>query len=293
MSSPFIINDKDFAGPRGLYLVQDGTRAYVINQYSGELSLVDLDPASPNFGGVRIIKEEIYGLTDVSVNQDETLAYLSREAGSRDPPRGQNVVTRLYLDSGEVVTVADQFEQPMNFLMSQDETKGYVVDSAQSGLYEIDLGNSIVTPIAIGLNDPFAVDIDDLNGFAYVVTKPPMAGVYPLGGLLRIFLRTGHVTSVVQDEYLNPTSISLAGEGRLAFITEYGQDGECDGTVSAINIDTRTEDFGKKIVLVSGLCGPHDVILNQEETMAYFVEVEGSRLGVVRINIGEILNPSP
>jgi hypothetical protein len=171
--------------------------------------------------------------------------------------------------------------------------KGYVVDLAQSGLYEIDLGNSIVTPIALGLDEPFAVDIDDLNGFAYVVTKPPTAGDYPLGGLLRIVLRTRHVTSVVQDEYLGPTSISLAGNGRLAFITEYGHEGECDGNISAINIDTGTADYGKKFVLVPGLCGPHDVILNQEETIAYFVEVEGSRLGAIRIDIGEILNPSP
>lgn len=292
-SSPFIINDTSFAGPRGLDLNQDETRAYVINQYSGELSLVDLDPASPNFGSVRVIKEEIYVLSDISVNQDETLAYLSREAGPRDPSQGQNVITQLIIDSGEVVTVADQFEQPMNFLLNQDETKGYVVDLARSGLYEVDLGNSIVTPIALGLEKPFAVDIDDLNGYAYVVTKPPTAGDYPLGGLLRIVLRTGHVTSIVQDEYLGPTSIALAGEGRLAFITEYGHEGECDGNLSAINIDVGTADYGKKFVLVPGLCGVHDVILNQEETMAYFVEVEGSRLGAIRIDVGAILPPSP
>ena len=292
-SSPFIINDTSFAGPRGLDLNQDGTRAYVINQYSGELSLVDLDPASPNFSSVRVIKEEIYVLSDISVNQDETLAFLSREAGPRDPPQGQNVITQLYIESGEVVTVADQFDQPMSFLLSQDEMKGYVVDLARSGLYEIDLGKSIVTPIALGLDEPFAVDIDDLNGFAYVVTKPPIAGAYPLGGLLRIVLRTGYVTSIIQDEYLSPTSITIAGDGRLAFITEYGNEGECDGNVSAINIDTGTADYGKKFVLVPGLCGPHDVTLNQEETMAYFVEVEGSRLGAIRIDIGEILNPSP
>ena len=170
VSSPFIINDTNFAGPRGLDLAQDETGAYIINEYSGELSLVDLDPASPNFGSVRVIKEDIYVLSDISVNQDETLAYLSREAGPRDPPQGQNVITKLYLESGEVVTVVDQFDQPSNFVLSQDESKGYVVDLARSGLYELDLGTSIVTPISTGLDEPFAVDVDEGEGYAYVLT---------------------------------------------------------------------------------------------------------------------------
>jgi hypothetical protein len=292
-SSPFIINDTSFDGPRGMDLNQDETLAYVINLYSGELSLVDLDPESPAFSSVRVIREEIYVLSDVTVNEDETLAYLSREAGPRDPPQGQNVITKLYMDSGEVVTVVDQFDHPTNFVLTQDESRAYVVDLARSGLYELDLGTSIVTPIATGLDEPFAVDIDYLNGYAYVVTKPPTTGDYPLGGLLRIVLGTKHVTSVVQDEYLGPTSIALAGEGRLAFITEYGHEGECDGNLSVVNIETGTVNYMKKFVLVPGLCGPHDVILNQEETMAYFVEVESSRLGAIQIDIDELLNPSP
>jgi DNA-binding beta-propeller fold protein YncE len=292
-NSPFIINDKGFEGARGLALNQDETGAYVINQYSGELSFVDLDPASPSFGGVRVIKEDIYVLNDIAISQDGTIAFLSREAGTRDPPQGQNVITRLYLETGQVVTVVDEFNHPTNIVLSQDEKISYVVDLEQAGFYKVDLGTSIVTPIAIGLDEPYAVDVDDQGTFAYVVTKPPKGGEYLLGGLLRIFLRNGNTTSIVQDEYLGPTSITLAAEGRLAFITEYGHEGKCDGNLSAINIDSSATDYGSKIVLVTGLCGPHDVKLNQEETLAYFVEVEGSRLSVVRVNIEEILHPSP
>jgi hypothetical protein len=292
-SLPFIINDKGFEGACGLVLIQDETGAYVINQYSGEISFVDLDPTSPSFGGARVIKEDIYVLNDIAISQDEAIVFLSREAGPRDPPRGQNVITRLYLATGEVITVVDQFDHPTNFLLSQDEKIGYVVDVEQAGFYEVDLGTGIVTPIAIGLDEPYAVDIDDRGTFAYVVTKPPRAGEYLLGGLLRISLRNGDATSIVEDEYLGPTSITLAAEGRLAFITEYGHEGVCDGNLSVINIDPSATDYGSKIVLVPGLCGPHDVVLNQEETLAYFVEVEGSRLGVIQINIEELLNPSP
>jgi DNA-binding beta-propeller fold protein YncE len=288
-SSPFIINDKGFDGACGIALTQDETDAYVINQYSGELSLVDLDPASPGFGGVR----EIYVLNDIAITQDGTIAFLSREAGSRDPPRGQNVITRLSIETGEVVTMADRFDHPTNFVLSQDEKIGYIVDLEQAGFYELDLGTSVVAPIATGLDEPYAVDVDDRGEFAYLVIKPPRVGEYLLGGLLRISLRNGHATSIVQNEYLGPTSITLAADGRLAFITEYGHEGKCDGTLSVINIDTTSMDYGSKIVLVPGLCGPHDVKLNQEETLAYFVEVEGSRLGVVKINIEEILMPLP
>ncbi|KPK92263.1 MAG: hypothetical protein AMJ88_11415 [Anaerolineae bacterium SM23_ 63] len=292
-SSPFIINDTHFDGPRGLVLGQDGTHAYIINQYSGELSQVDLDPASHNFSRVSVIKEEIYVLTDITISQDETLAYLSREAGPRDPPQGQNVITKLYLESGEVVTLVDQFDQPTNFVLNQDESRGYVVDLARSGFYVLDMGTSVVTPIATGLDEPYAVDVNEDEGYAYVVTKPPGAGDYRLGSLLRISLQTGRITSIAHEVFLGPTGITLAGEGRLAFITEYGHSGKCDGSLSVINIDSEAADHSNKLVLLPGLCGPHDVVLNQEETMAYFVEVEGSRLGAIQIDIGEMFSPSP
>jgi DNA-binding beta-propeller fold protein YncE len=292
VSSPFIINDKGFEGPRGIALNQDETEAYVINQYSGELSLVDLDPASPSFGGARVIKEEIYVLTDIALSQDGSIAFLSREAGTREPPQGQSVITRLYLETGQVVTLVDQFNRPTNFILSHDEKIAYVVDLGQSGFYELNLGTSVVTPIAIGLVEPFAAALSEAEHFAYIVTEPPRAGEYPLGDLLRISLYSGDVTSLIEDAFLGPTSITLAAEGRLAFITEYGHEGKCDGNLSVINIDPSATNYGSKLVLVPGLCGPHDVELNQEETLAYFVEVEGSRLSVVRINIEEILSPS-
>jgi DNA-binding beta-propeller fold protein YncE len=292
-SSLFIINDKNFDGPRGLVLGQDGTYAYVINEYSGELSLVDLDPASPEFAKVRVIKEEVYVLADISVNQDETLAYLSREEGPRDPPQGQNVITKLYLESGEVVTVVDRFDRPTNFVLSQDESVGYVVDHAQSGFYELDLGTSVVTVIATGLDSPYALDVDEDEGYAYVLTNPPASGDSPLGSLLRISLLSGRVTSSAHQIFLGPTSIALADEGRLAFITEYGHAGKCNGSLSVINLDAQAADFGNILVLLPGLCGPHDVVLDEEETMAYFVEVESSRLGAIRIDIGEIFPISP
>ncbi|UCF60345.1 MAG: hypothetical protein JSV37_11335 [Anaerolineaceae bacterium] len=292
-SSLFIINDKHFDGPRGMVLGQEGTHAYVINEYSGELSLVDLDPASPGFASVRVIKEDVYVLADISVNQDETLAYLSREEGPSDPPQGQNVITKLYMESGEVVTVVDQFDLPTNFVLSQDESVGYVVDLARSGFYELDLGTSVVTPIATGLDEPYAVDVDEDEGYAYVVTKPPAAGDYPLGSLLRISLLSGRVTSSAHQVLLGPTSIALADDGRLAFITEYGHGGKCNGSLSVVNLDAQAADYGNKLVLLQGLCGPHDVVLDLEETMAYFVEVESSRLGAIRIDIDEMFSPSP
>ncbi|KPK88813.1 MAG: hypothetical protein AMJ88_18400 [Anaerolineae bacterium SM23_ 63] len=291
-SSAFIINDKAFEGPRGIALNQDETAAYIINQYSGELSLVDLDPTSPSFGGVRVIKEEIYVLTDIAISQDGSIAFLSREAGPRDPPQGQNVITRLHLETGQVVTVVDQFNRPTNFVLSQDEKIGYIVDLEQGGFYQLNLGTSVVTPIATGMVEPFAVTLSEAEHFAYIVTESPKAGEYPPGDLLRISLYSGDVTSLAEGALLGPTSITLAAEGRLAFITEYGHEGKCDGNLSVINIDPSAADFGSKLVLVPGLCGPHDVELNQEETLAYFVEVEGSRLSVVRINIEEILTPS-
>jgi DNA-binding beta-propeller fold protein YncE len=292
-SSPFILNDTHLDGPRGLDLVQEGTYAYVINQYSGELSTVDLDPDSPYFGGVRVVKEEIYVLCDIHVTEDETVAYLGREAGPRDPPQGQNVITKLYLESGEVVTLVDQFDQPTSFVLNPDESEAYVVDHARSGLFGLDMGTSVVTPIATGLKDPFAVDVAHKAGFAYVLTNPSSDDEDTLGGLLRISLRNGALATVVQNEFQGPTSIALDEGGRVAFITEYGHEGACDGSLSVINIDSQAGDYRQKLILVTGLCGPHDVVLDEAETMAYFVEVESSRMGVIRIDMTQIFPAEP
>jgi len=237
VSAPFIINDRSFAGARGLEINELETDVYVINEFSGELTTVVVDPQSAKFGEAGVVKEDIYVLNDVDINQDETLAYLSRETREDDSPVGQNIVTRLYFETGEVVTVVDELTHPTNFVLSQDEKSGFIVDLAQGGLYEVNLATSVVTPVVYGLKEPFAVAVNRAETMAYVVTVPAQEGEYPQGDLLSVDIAAGEVTTVSAEAILGATDITLTSDGRVALVTEFGHVGSCDGSLSVFNIE--------------------------------------------------------
>jgi len=293
VSAPFIINDQDFAGARGLELNESETYAYVVNEFSGELSVVKIDPESAGFGEAKVIEEDIYVLNDVAINRDETLAYLCREAGEDDRQMGQNIITRLYLETGDVVTVVDQLTRPTNFVLRQDEKRGFVVDLERGGLYEVNLATSIVTPVVSGLKEPFAVAVNQAETMAYITTVPARAGEYPMGDLLSVDIATGEVTTVSAEVIFGATDITLAADGKLAMVTEFGHQRGCDGSLSVFNVNPDSSTYGEKVVLVSGLCGPHDVKLNQAETIAYLIEFDVGRMSAIRVNMAEILSQFP
>ena len=293
VSAPFIINDRSFEGARGLEINESEKFVYVINEFSGELVTVNIDGQSAEFGEARVVKEDIYVLNDVAINQDETLAYLSRETREADSPVGQNVVTRLYFETGEVVTVVDELAHPTNFVLGQDEKSGFIVDLAHGSLYEVNLATSVVTPVISGLKEPFGLAVNQAETMAYVVTGPAQEGEYPQGDLLSVDIATGEVTTVSAEAISGATDITLTSDGRVAVVTEFGHVGSCDGSLSAFNVDPDSSTYGEKIVLVSGLCGPHDVKLNRAETLAYYVEVDIGRLSVVRVNMDRILSQFP
>ena len=293
VSAPFVINDRSFAGARGLAINELETFVYVINEYSGELITVNVDAQSARFGETRVVKEDIYVLNDVAINQDETLAYLSRETREDDSPAGQNVVTRLYFETGEVVTVVDELTHPTNFVLSQDEKSGFMVDLAQGGLYKVDLATSVVTPVVSGLKEPVAVAVNQAETMAYVVTVPAQKGEYPQGDLLAVDVVAGEVTTVSAEAILGATDITLTSDGRMALVTEFGHEGICDGSLSVFNVDPNSSAYGEKMVLVPDLCGPYDVALNRPETLAYLVELDVGRLSVVRVNMAKVLSQFP
>lgn len=293
---PFVINatDERLAGSRALSINAAETTAYVIAEFSGVLSRVDIDPESPAFGAVTTIAEGLLILNDVAVNREETLAYVSREAGSE--ARGRTVITRVDLRTGEMAVVTDRIKQPSNIFLSQDESRGYIVDLAsgerqRGGLYRVTLRTGFVEPITTGLNGPYAVAVNRAETLAYVVTEPARPGDYPRGSLLCIDIQTGQVSTVADKAIFGASSITLTADERLVLVTEFGHEGGCDGAISAINVDLASPKYGNKVILLSGLCGPHDIQLNKDETTLFFVEVDASRFSAVRVFLDQVLYP--
>ena len=266
-------------GARGLDLSGDETTAYVVSEFSGMLSRVNIDPMSPTFGAVSHIAGDLLILTNVDVNEDETLAYVTREAGPEDPPTGRNIVTRVDLMTGEAVTVTDQVGQPTNIILSQDETEGYVVDLNSGmqwggGLYRVNLTTGVVTPIATGLNSPWPAVVNKAETLAYVGTVSDHDDLK--GNLLCIDLETGQV-SIVAKETVISSGIILNAEETLAYVSVFGE-GWCTGQLAVVDIDPTSLTYGMVTPLLTGLCGPHDIRLNADESAVYVVEVDGRRL---------------
>ena len=295
-SAPFVINgtDPDLAGARGLFINEDETKAYIVGEFSGKLSWVNINSTASAFGEVTTIADDLFVQTDVVVNRAETLAYVTSEIG---PHGGRNVVSRVKLEGkmkGEEAKCEkwqSKFKQPSNIVLSQDETKVYVVDKGQGKLFRVHLESGKVTPIAEGIEDPFSVAVKKDESKAYVTNISAGPGDRPEGDLLMVDLKTKKVSPVAKSAIKGASGITLSADEKQAFVTEFGHEGGCDGRLSVININPDSTDFGKKSILATGLCGAHDVRLNRAETLLYFVEVDSSRFSVVRVNLSRIPTP--
>jgi len=264
-------------GARSLDLSGNDTIAYVVEEFSGELSRVDINPTSPNFGAVTTIADDLFILNDVDVNKAETFAYVTREGGPEDPQVGCNIVTRVDLMTGEAFTVTDQLGQPTNIVLSQDEAEAYVVD-LHGGLYRVNLASGVVKPIITGMDEPFAVAVNRAETLAYVVTVPAGSDNYPNGSLLRINIETKQVFTVVAETIRGASGITLSTDETLAYITEFGPEGSCGGALCVVDIDPTSPTYGMVTPLLTGLCGPHDIRFNAAESVAYIAEVDSRRL---------------
>lgn len=270
------------SGARGLYLSSDETIAYVVEEFSGELSRVDIDPTSPTFGVVTTIADDLFILNDVDVNKAETFAYVTREAGPSDPPTGRNIVTRVDLMTGKTVTVTDQVAQPSNIILSQDETVGYIVDlhhcnPGKGGLYRVNLATGKASLIINGLDNSFAVAINKAETIAYITLIRSHPTSPAVGEIVQVDLTTGQVIATFSG-LVAPVGIWINASETLAYITEFGgPEGGCSGTLSVVDIDSASPNYRTITRLLTGLCGAHDIRFNAAESVAYIVEVNSSR----------------
>ena len=290
-SIPFVIADlaESLEGARGLYLSDDETTAYIVAEFSGMLSRVDIDTASATFGQVTPLASDLYVPTDVAIDESKGLAYVTRE---RSPTRGRNCLTAITLASGMMRIVTDDLGQLTSVELSSDGRTAYVVSMSAGEIHRVRLATGTATRLARGLvgrQEPFAIAVNRAETLAYVATAPARAGEYPAGDLLRIDLRTGLKSVVAGSAIQGGSGITLTADERLALVTEFGHEGRCSGALSAIVIDPASPNYGRKTILLSGLCGPHSLGLAQNEGLLFFVEVDSGRFSVIRISLDRVL----
>jgi len=261
-------------GARGLDANADHTLAYIVEEFSGELSRVDIDPDSPNYGAVSRITGGLDIPAHVMITKDGGSAYVTTQRG---PDRGVHSLKRVDLSTGQAITVTDALELPSGLDLDQAEEYAYVAEPPLDRLSRVDLRTGIVESVAGGIPHIFGVRLSPDETHTYVTTSQFGPSSPPPGELLTVDLASGSVTSVATG-LVSPTGIWINSDATRAYVTEFGEEGSCTGAHSVIDIDSASPNYGMVTRLLIGLCGPHDVRLNTDESTAHVVEVDGRRL---------------
>ncbi len=268
-------------GARGLWVNHSRTHAYVVSEFSGYLSRVVIDTASPDFGQTERVASGLDIPTDVLVDTNEQAAYVAREQG---PSRGANVVSRVGLTTGQVSTVTASIGQPVNLAFAPGHQAAYVVDLMHGQIHHVTLPTGTLTTVATGLTKPFGLGLAPNAVTAYIVTEPA-APSFPLGDLVRVNLSTGAWSVIASDVISGATSVAVNQYGTRAYFTQFGIETGCTGKLSWIDIDPLSPTYLKVTDILTGLCGPHDLNVRADERQIYVVLV-GSRQ-LIRVDLLE------
>jgi len=203
--------------PTGVALNQAQTQAYVLEQESGELSRIELDPASPDYG--RPVRLASVGAWDgfggsLAVSADETWALVVKT-----PYGGEDDLLRVDLTTGLTSTVTSF---PFGFLrgvvLSPDERFAYVTGDVT--VKRVD----IVTGAVMQIGDYEAYQ-GGLNGAALTADGNTLyVAQYDLNRLLRVNLATGEIATV-SDRLRSPAAVALAPGETTAWVFEEGSGG--------------------------------------------------------------------
>jgi DNA-binding beta-propeller fold protein YncE len=270
-------------GARGLWVNDSRTRAYVVSEFSGYLSRVVIDTASPALGQTERLAAGLDIPVDVLVETDEQTAYVARERG---PTRGTNVVSRVNLTTGQIVTLTDSVGQPVDLTFTPDRQVIYVVDLMHGQVHHVTLpaGTRIIR--LTGLAKPFALDLAPDGVTAYIVTEPA-APSFPPGDLIAADLTAGTWSIIASDVISGATSIVVNRDGTRAYLTQFGIEGGCTGKLSWIDINPLSARYLQVTDILAGLCGPHDLDVRADERQFYVVLVDGRKL--IRVDLLEMI----
>ena len=276
--------------PSGLTLNQAGTRLYILEGASGELSVQDVDPASPTYGvletaAVGVVPE---GYTSApTVNATETWALVPQQNDLRrvDLTTGavSTVVSGVFNGgtgitlSGTATVVAAGLAGPCGAAVNAAGDTVYVAESGAGRLAAVDLGTGQVTTVTANLEGPLDVALDEPNNAAIVLETP-----YPNYHIARVDLTTGAVTRIFSGEYNtreNVLGLTLTPDHTRAYFAKIHA-GEVWG------VDLATGQIADS--LVEGLSGPTGLALTGGGQGAYTTEEFVPRIRYVDLSTGQV-----
>jgi len=242
--------------PDGVAVTPDGTKAYVVNNFDGTVSVIDLTASPPavktGTGYPIAVGTTPYG---IAITPDGTKAYVA----NINSPSVSVINTSNDTVSGTIPFASGA--TPTGVALTPDGTKAYVTNNNDASVTVINTFNdTVLATVAVG-SGPFGIAITPDGTKAYVVnngsgtvtvidvaTNTPKSGAnYPI--------------SVGSDPY----GIGITPDGTTAYVTNYGS-----GNVTVI--DTSTD-----IVSTTLTVGAHPIgVAVTPDGVTAYVANEGS-----------------
>jgi DNA-binding beta-propeller fold protein YncE len=205
--------------PKGLALNQAGTRLYVLEETSGDLSVQDVDPASSTYGQVSTVAQGVLphdgaptpDHPSVAVNASGTWALVPYDSGLR----------QVNFNTGSVTTVIhNTFNQATGIALTADGTTAYVGD--QEGIWGVDTANWTVTRLTVAPFGVYALALNPQEDTIYGLRDryhqydlPPMVSVRLADGML----------SEIPATIGLPEGLAMAWDGKHAVVSDIAEGG--------------------------------------------------------------------
>jgi DNA-binding beta-propeller fold protein YncE len=255
-------------GARGLWINNKQTYAYIVSEFSGELSRVAIDPLSPNYGQVTLIATGLDIPVDLIVDQNELNAYVAREQNHNR--KGINSVCRIDLSTGEVFTLTEDVGQPVNLCFTNDKKAFYIVD-LNGAVHKLSIEDGELTKgIITGLKKPYGLGLAPDGETAYIATLSAT--------LVKTNLKSGEVELLAANIIDGATSVFINRDGTRAYFTQFGAEDDNTGKLSMIDIDPLSPSYLVVTDILTELFEPHDLFVSEDENQFYLTLVGGRQL---------------
>jgi DNA-binding beta-propeller fold protein YncE len=205
--------------PKGLALNRAGTRLYILEEASGDLSVQDVDPASSTYGQVSTVAQGVlpqdgYGAPhrhSVAVNPTATWALVPYDSGLR----------QVNLDTGSVTTVVENtFNRATGIALTADGTTAYVGD--QEGIWQVDTANWTATRLTAVPFGIYALALNLQEDTIYGLRD--LYHQYDLPPMLSVRLADGMLSEIPAAVGL-PEGLAITWDGKHAVVSDFAEGG--------------------------------------------------------------------
>ncbi|MFC2043108.1 PKD domain-containing protein [Chloroflexota bacterium] len=205
--------------PTGLTLNHNGTNLYILEEISGELSVKNVDSASPNFGEVSTIAQSALPQEDPDAYQHHSVAVDPTETWALVPY--SDGLRQIDLSSGSISTVVENtFTGAIGIALGSDGSTAYIGD--QNGIWEVNTTYWTATQLAVVPYGVFALSLNPTEDTIYGLRV--FYDQYDLPKLVSVRLSDGMLTEIPSN-VPQPEGLAVMWDGKYAVVSDFAEGG--------------------------------------------------------------------